>query len=297
MKIYDCFMYMDEDLMVDVRLNHLNNFVNYFVIVEATFNHKGESRKLKFDLEKFKKFKNKIIYIVLDKQPNNIEEILKEDSEKQKNNKYIYNAVKRENLHRNSLSKGLEKADENDFILISDVDEIPKLDKINLSKINNKIVLFNQKIYCYKFNLQQDEHIWCGTKACRKKNLISPQWLRNVKDRNYPFWRIDTMFSNKKYSNMFIVNDGGWHFSNIKSPESILYKYQSYLHHREFDLNPITVDEIKKIIIEKKAIYDLKLDKRVGKKVSKKSNLKKIDIEKLPKYIQINKDKLKDWID
>ena len=96
---------------------------------------------------------------------------------------------------------------------------------------------------------------------------------------------------------MYIVNDGGWHFSNIKSPKSILHKYQSYLHHREFDLNPMTVDEIKEIINEKKAIYDLKLDKRVGKKVSKDSNLKKIDIEQLPKYIQINKDKLKDWID
>ena len=46
MKIFDCFMYFDEDLVLDLRLNYLSKFVDNFVIVESKFNHKGEERKL-----------------------------------------------------------------------------------------------------------------------------------------------------------------------------------------------------------------------------------------------------------
>ena len=58
-------------------------------------------------------------------------------------------------------------------------------------------------------------------KPVEKKNLISPQWLRNVKDRNYPFWRIDTLFSKNKYQNIYFVTNGGWHFSYLKSAKDI----------------------------------------------------------------------------
>ena len=62
MKIFDCFMYFDEEVVLDLRLNILNKYVDYFVIVESTFTHKGDKRKLKFNHEKFRKFKNKIMY-------------------------------------------------------------------------------------------------------------------------------------------------------------------------------------------------------------------------------------------
>ena len=75
MKIYDCFTYFDEDLILDTRLNIMNDHVDYFVIVESTYNHNGERRKLKFDLNKYKKFKNKIKYIVWDESPKDIEKI------------------------------------------------------------------------------------------------------------------------------------------------------------------------------------------------------------------------------
>ena len=76
MKIFDCFMYFDEELILEIRLNTLDKYVDYFVIVEASFNHKGENRELLFNHEKFKKFRNKIIYIVLDTQPKNIENLM-----------------------------------------------------------------------------------------------------------------------------------------------------------------------------------------------------------------------------
>ena len=151
-------------------------------------------------------------------------------------------------------------------------------------------------MFYYKLNLYLDSFRWCGSKACRKKNLISPQWLRNVKDRNYPFWRIDTLFSKNKYQNIYLVNDGGWHFSNIKNAKEIKEKLKSYLHHREFDEEPLSVEEIDKIIKEKKTIYDLKVDKSVSK-FNKGQKLTTTSLKLLPNYIQNNVEKFKLWLD
>ena len=296
MKIYDCFMYFDEEVVADVRLNTLNEFVDYFVIVESRFTHKGDTRELKFNHKKFEKFKDKIIYIVDEETYPQIRKINKEDSKLRKSNKLIFNAACRENGQRNLISKGLEGANKDDFIMISDVDEIPKLSGLNFKILKEKIILFKQDMFYYKFNLKLPNLIWAGTKACRKKNLVNPQWLRNIKDRKYPFFRIDTFFSNTKYTSIKIINDGGWHFSNIKTPKEIEHKLKSYLHHREFDEQPLSIQEIDKIINNKQAIYDLKVDKTVNK-IGNGNMLEKFEINKLPNYIQINKNNLKEWID
>ena len=296
MKIYDCFMYFDEDIVVDVRLNTLNQFVDYFVIVESRFTHKGESRQLNFNHKKFEKFKDKIIYIVDEEIYSLTEKIKIDDSEDEKSRKTIFNAAYRENGQRNLISKGLEGANKEDFIMISDVDEIPKLSGLNFNTLKEKIILFKQDMFYYKFNLKLPNLIWTGTKACRKKNLINPQWLRNIKDRKYPFFRIDTFFSNTKYTSIKIINDGGWHFSNIKTPKEIEFKLRSYLHHKDFDLNPLSVEQINEIIKNKQAIYDLKVDKTVNK-IGNGSILEKFEFNKLPEYIVTNKDKFLDWID
>jgi beta-1,4-mannosyl-glycoprotein beta-1,4-N-acetylglucosaminyltransferase len=126
MKIFDCFMYFDEEVVLDIRLNTLNQFVDYFVIVESKYNHRGEPRELLFNQEKFKKFKDKIIYLVHNEVPKQIEIIKEEDNEDKKASNYIMNALYRENVQRNYIINGLNQAKENDLILISDEDEIPK---------------------------------------------------------------------------------------------------------------------------------------------------------------------------
>ena len=151
-------------------------------------------------------------------------------------------------------------------------------------------------MFYYKFNLKLPNLIWTGTKACKKKFLHNPQWLRNIKDKKYPFFRIDTLFSKTKYMSVEFVDDGGWHFSNIKSAEEIEYKLRSYLHHREFDVNPLSLEEIKNIIKNKQAIYDLKVDKRVNK-IGNGSELEDYPLSKLPLYLQENKEKYKLWLD
>jgi beta-1,4-mannosyl-glycoprotein beta-1,4-N-acetylglucosaminyltransferase len=293
MKIFDCFMYFDEEVVLDLRLNTLNEFVDYFVIVESIFTHKGDKRELRFDHKKFEKYKDKIIYLVYEEQPEGLVKIKDQNSD---HGGYIINALLRENGQRNFISKGLSLADDEDFVLISDVDEIPNLKSINFKNYQKKIIQFRQEMFYYKFNLKLPNLVWTGTKACKKKNLVSPQWLRNIKDKKYPFFRLDTYFSKTKYISVKFIDNGGWHFSNIKSAEEIEHKLKSYLHHREFDINPLNTEEIKNIIDRKQAIYDLKVDKRVNK-IGNGSSLENYPINKLPLYLQMNKNKYKQWID
>jgi len=296
MKIFDCFMYFDEEIVLDLRLNTLNEYVDYFVIVESSFNHKGEKRELKFNLKKFEKFSKKIIYLVYNEVPHKIEPINSADHEDEKSRKYIFNAYLRENAQRNYIFKGLHDADPNDIILVSDVDEIPNLEKINFNKISEKLIFFNQSMFYYKFNLKLPNLIWTGTKACKKKNLLSPQWLRNIKDKKYPFYRIDTLFSKTKYTNIKFIIEGGWHFTNIKTAKEIRKKLKSYLHHREFDVDPISVEDIIEIMNNKIAIYDLNVDKK-SNKFGNGKKLENHEINSLPKYLQNNSEKYKEWID
>jgi len=296
MKIFDCFMYFDEEIILDLRLNFLDKYVDHFVIVESNYTHKGEKRELKFNPKKFEKFKSKIIYKVYDENNEGIEEILNNDSEKIKSYKYIMNALRRENGQRNHIQVGLDNADVDDIILISDVDEIPNLNLIDFTKINEKIFMFRQDMFYYKFDLKLPNMVWTGTKGCRKKNLLSPQWLRNVKDRKYSKFRFDILFSDKKYNSIKFIDKGGWHFTNLKTASEIEHKLKSYLHHWEFDENPLTTDQIEKIIKNKQAIYDLSLDKRLNK-IGSGNKLIKYEFEKLPDYLKKNKNKYEQWLD
>ena len=295
MKIYDCFMYFDEDLILDLRLNILDKFVDYFVIVESIFTHRGEKRNLKFNINKFKKFEDKIVYLVYDQEPSQIEKIVSKDTEDEKSRKYIMNALFRENAQRNFINRALNNLDNEDVILVSDVDEIPNLKGINFKEKKSKIILFKQDMLYYKFNLKLPNLAWTGTKACKKKYFKSAQWLRNVKDRKYPFYRVDTYFSEKKYIDCDFIENGGWHFTNIKTANQIKQKLESYLHHIEFDKNPLSAEEIDKIIQDKIAIYDLSVDQRKNK--IRGNKLENYPLHKLPEYLLDNLNNYKVWID
>tara|TARA_B100000945_G_C20404497_1_gene609249 strand:+ start:1160 stop:2056 length:897 start_codon:yes stop_codon:yes gene_type:complete len=296
MKIFDCFMFYDEEMILDFRLNYLNDYVDKFVIIESLYTHSGKKRKLIFDIKKYNKFKDKIFYKVLEEEPSDLFKIHEKDNYDKKNSKYILNALKRENFQRNYITTGIQNASPEDIIIISDVDEIPNIEENNLKNINNKIILFNQKFFYYKFNLKLQSFNWYGSKACRKLNLISPQWLRNIKSKKYPFWRLDTFFSKTKYQNILLIKNGGWHFSNMKSAEEIDKKMSTYLHHREYDLNPIGAEKIKEIIQNKKAIYNLRADMKTDK-FNNRQDLVITDLDELPVYIQKNLEKYKDWIE
>ena len=264
MAIYDCFQYFNEDHIVDLRLNILDEKVDYFVISESTKNHQGISKKLNFDINKFKKFKKKIIYLVA-----NPSEKLKE--------KHKFGHSQIEQHQRNFLIEGLRKANDEDIILISDTDEIPNIDKIKLVK--KKYFAFSQKAFCYKLNLSNpSEDNWIGTRGCKKKDLISPQKLRFLKFKNYQFWRLD------KY-NLQILKNGGWHFSYLLKPNKISEKIKSFSHSEDNTKENTNIENIND-----------KLDMLIHP--TKNYKLEKIVLdESFPKYIIENQLKLDSWIE
>jgi beta-1,4-mannosyl-glycoprotein beta-1,4-N-acetylglucosaminyltransferase len=296
MNIYDCFMYFDEDLLLDLRLNTLSKYVKKFIITEATYTHNGSKKKLKFDINKFQKFKDKIVYIVVNKDPPNILELKENETKRERGEKLILNGMARDYFQRESLIQGIREAQNDDLILISDLDEVPNLENLNFSKITNQIIIFKQKMFYYKLNLYYKEFEWLGTKAIRKKNLISPQWLRNIKGKKYPLWRLDILFSKKKYSNLYFVDDGGWHFTCLKTPEELEKKLLNFAHHYEFEESGLKINDIKKLIDEKRVMYDHNIDQKEYK-WSGKSKLENIEKKYLPKYIQLNIDKYTNWLD
>ena len=296
MNIFDCFMYFDEDLLLDLRLNFLDKYVKKFVITEATYTHNGAKKKLNFDINNFKKFKNKITYIVVDQQPENILEIDLKDSNEKKGEKLILNGMARDYYQRECLSKGLTEALDEDLILISDLDEIPNLENLNFQSINNNIIIFEQKIFYYKLNLVYEDFLWQGTRAIKKKNFLSPQWLRNIKGKNYPIWRIDSYLSKKKYSNLKFIKNGGWHFTCLKTPEQLEKKLLNFAHHYEFEKSGLQINDIRKFISERRIIYDYKADQKKNKWTGK-STLKKLESKYLPNYISDNFNKYSDWLD
>ena len=290
-------MYYNEDHILDLRLNYLNNFIDHFVIVESIYNHKGEKKGLNFDMKNFQKFKEKIIYIVVDKLPDTFK-INDNDNENSKNSKYILNGYKRDHFQRSQITKGIKIADENDLILISDLDEIPNLENLSFSKINNKLILFKQIMCYYKFNLHLKSYNWVGTRACKKKYFISPNWLRDIKDKAYPFWRIDTLFSKNKFSNLKIIKNGGWHFTQLKKPEDLFEKIKNDEHHNEFDKLDMNIDYIKNMIDNKFIEYDHLSDSKSISKIGNRFKLKSIDINSnMPTYLKKNIKKYEDWFD
>ena len=268
MAIYDCFQFFDEEHILDLRLNILNEFVDFFVMVESTTDHQGNSKKLNFDLKKFRKFDNKIIYIVVD------------DTSQAIKKPHIGGESLVEQHQRNSLMKGLKDCHDNDLIILSDVDEIPDLNKLNIFDKKNKYAVFSQRMFNYKINLlNETENNWHGSKMCLKKNLKSPQWLRNLKFKKYPFWRID------KPRNLQIIENGGWHFAYLQNMENISKKIKSFAHGEFNKPNFANPAIIKEKINMGKDIFDREI------------SYKKVEIDNsFPKYIVDNKEKLKEWI-
>ena len=157
------------------------------------------------------------------------------------------NAIKRIAYQRNFLKEGIVDASDNDLIFYSDNDEIPKLNDANLDKIQNKLIFFKQKLFYYKFNLFCDRYDWHGTKGCKKKDLIDFEWLRNIKTKKYNFYRFDTIFSKTKYTDVKIINDGGWHFSQLKKIDDIYSKLTNSEDHQEFKDTGKKVSDIEEI--------------------------------------------------
>ena len=292
MKIFDCTTYYDEELIMDIRFNTLNDQVEKFIVVESLFSHSGKKKKLNFNINNYSKFKDKIIYIVIEKEPDN----LKNSNQLSQSDKRM-NSLKRIEQSYDYMLNGIKDLGEDDLVILSDNDEIPNLRSDQFLRSKKNIIIFKQLLFYYKFNLNYENLTWFGSKACRKKKLKSMSWLRNLKNKEYPWWRVDVMFSNFKQRDLEIVNDGGWHFTNIKTPEKLLEKLKNFGHHDEFDESGIDLNFIKSKIENKEVFYDHFLDKKNPNKWRSNYKLKKVSNSILPEYIIKNHQKYKNWFD
>ena len=297
MKIFDCTTFYSEHLMMDLRFNILNEYVEKFIVCESTISHSGKKKKLNFDINNYPKFKDKISYIIIDEEPKDIIGLkngLAKPHEKRSD------SLKRINLSYDYMIKAIDKASDNDLIILSDNDEIPNLKSKQFKNSNKNIIIFKQLFFYYKLNLLYDLIPWYGSKAAKKKNLVSMSWLRNLKNKKYPFWRIDTLFSNTRYINLEIINDGGWHFTNIMTAEKLYEKLTNFGHHDEFELSGMTVNDLQKKIDNKEVFFNHFVDKEKYKeRWNFNYKLKKIDNHHLPDYLNSadNQVKFKEWFD
>ena len=263
-------MYFDEDLLLKIRLETLHKYVDQFIIVEANLDHAGNEKKPQFDILKFSKYKDKIKYFFIEDLPKH-------------NNFYKKNwgpSWRRENLQRNALSKGYENCDPDDLIMISDLDEIPDPKKIKKFTNNYKYGCFVQKNFLYKINLLNvNEPKWFGTRISKKKYLKSPQWLREIKIIKRPFYKF--------YKPQFdiFIEDGGWHFSSMKSVENIYKKLNSFAEQQFNNEKFKNLSNIRKKLQNKEDLFDRNY----------KYETIKID-NSFPSFIFQNQTKLKEFI-
>ena len=266
MKIYDCITFFQETLQVELRFNILKDVVDFFVVCESKYDHRGRPKKINFKTEKYPNLRNKIVHLILN------------EPFPQKNIPWKNQAYQREYLFN-----GLDKATNDDLVMFSDPDEIPNPEVLTNLKLTKKYAIFMQKMYTYKLNIyNQYETPWEGTRICKKINLKSIDWLRQkviAKNLKYSFWRVD------KERDIQIINNGGWHFNYLLKPEAISKKLKSLAETKWDSPEYYDVDKIKDKINQKKDLFN------------RGHVYKLVDIDNsYPKFILKNKERFKEWI-
>ncbi len=226
-RVYDCFSYFNEDMLLELRLETLWDHVDIFVISEATYTHRGLDRKLLFDINNFKKYASKIRYCPLDRKPEGPNDFWKN-----------------ENYIRNNVMSGLWDCKDGDYILISDLDEIPNPDSIRLYDPKYLRGDFVQGYFAYYLNNK-----WVSTRTRRsRKNKGSPDWLgTKITTFNHfkGFFKSDASSVRiykssgplrslkrewfKRASTQRLEN-GGWHFTWVLTLNEIKLKMKSTAH-------------------------------------------------------------------
>jgi len=264
-KIIDCITFFDNNFMFELRYNVLKNYVDYFVVCESKFDHRGNPKKVNF-IRKDEYDFTKIKYFLLEEAfPKNT------------------NIWENQAIQREFLLESTNFAEPEDYIFFSDPDEIPNPEILINFELKKKYGIFMQKCFNYKFNLFNSyESPWEGSRVSKKKDLKSINFMRQKiksKNLNYNFLRID------KEKNIQIFNAGGWHFNNILDPQEISLKLKTFAH-SEFSSEEFSSPNVIKEKIEKK--IDL---------FNRGHNYKKIEInETFPKYFLNNLEKYKKFI-
>lgn len=213
-KIFDCFTFFDEYDILKLRLEELNNIVDYFVLCEASETFVGDKKELNFlqNKEKYSEYLHKIIYVRVDDFPS-------------QNDVWV-----REEHQRECLLRGLDMASGEDLIVISDVDEIPRATELEKIKDFNGYIRFNMDMFQYYMNLRERKNSWNTCYALKKKFLptlnSSP---RGTKGLSYARFNLDQISQDSGIP-LISVDNSGWHFTHLGGVERLMLKFNSYSH-------------------------------------------------------------------
>ena len=264
-KIFDCITFFDNNYMFDFRYNVLKDYVDYFIVCESIFDHRGKPKEKNF-IRKDTYDYNKVKYFILEKPfPKNT------------------SIWQNQAIQREFLLESTDFANDEDYIFFSDPDEIPKPEVLKNFDLKKKYGIFMQKCFNFKFNLfNKHESPWEGTRVCKKKNLKSIDFMRQkVKTKNlkYSFFRFD------KEKSVQIFDDAGWHFNNILSSEEISLKLKTFAHSQFAD---------------EKYSSPMVIEKKIEKKIDlfERGHIyKKVEIDHtFPVYLKKNLHKFKKFI-
>ena len=229
-RIFDCFIFFDEADMLDIRFAELDPLVDFFVIVEATKTFKGADKPLHLaqNIERWRQYRAKFIHVVVDDFPE------------------TNDPWEREHWQREAMLRGLKDARPDDYVILSDCDEIPRAEMLKfaiLSDINGpNLFLFNVKEYQFKLNwLCQPTwaRVLLGPRMLRRKylrNVRAVRRLMQMRSRSMPprlevlaWWFYSLRAFHALLSRRFVLG-GAWHFTSVKPPNMIHDKVMAYAH-------------------------------------------------------------------
>jgi beta-1,4-mannosyl-glycoprotein beta-1,4-N-acetylglucosaminyltransferase len=223
-KIVDAFIFSNELDMLEYRLELLYDKVDHFILVESNKTHTGEDKALFFTIHKkrFQKYLDKIIHIIVTDFPRNLSQFEIDNLvaiPEIRNMNWV-----REHHQRRAISRGIEKLDLDyeDVIFVSDVDEIPDMEKIDdvLNLLPFGPVVCQQRWFIWNTGFEHPEDIWVGSTAFYYSHYIENkdvfQHLRNIRWDN----------PGVKFSSTVC----GWHLSWFGSLDFIKSKIYSFAH-------------------------------------------------------------------
>jgi beta-1,4-mannosyl-glycoprotein beta-1,4-N-acetylglucosaminyltransferase len=197
-------MFSHELDLLEIRFGILENSVDYFVITESDTTFSGKDKPLFFkeNIDRFDRWKDKIIYNRID-IPN------------------YENPWDREAYSRNAALYATDY-DDDDIIMSSDADEIPRPEVvINIPSMvidSNTYATLKQSMYIYYLN-NFETNEWYGTRAIAYKNMTGRS-LQNIREYT----------ESPTGNDGLIIQNAGWHFTSCGGADSVRRKIESFSH-------------------------------------------------------------------
>jgi len=279
-KIYDCFIFFNELDILDIRLNTLGSDVDYFVLVESTRTFTGQPKELVYQQNKdrFARFHDRIIHVIADDMPEQAD-----------------STFTREAHQRSAIGRGLDGAQPQDLIIVSDVDEIPKPEVLReaLKSASGRITYFEGVYYHFYLNWRlSDRKDLMTSRMIEYKHFRDGWLLRTTKGSRsasmpnwaeYLMWLPYAAYRHKAFLRRQICREGCWHFSFMMSPDEVRTKLTAYKAPDRLKTKDSRGEAVEDRISRRRSMFD--------------SEIQLVPVSELPDYVQKHPGKFKHMLD